>query len=38
MNNSLIAGSRRYAIAEVLPARSNEKRIDKNILDKYFFV
>tara|TARA_B100000424_G_scaffold237774_1_gene203462 strand:- start:815 stop:994 length:180 start_codon:yes stop_codon:yes gene_type:complete len=38
INNSLMAGSSRYAIAEVLPAKRSEKKTDKNILGKYFFV
>ena len=31
MNSSLIAGSSKYAIDEVLPASSNEKKTDKSI-------
>ena len=31
-NNSLIAGSSRYAIAEVLAAKRSEKKTDKKIL------
>ena len=38
INNSFIAGSNRYAIAEVLAAKTSEKKTDKNILGKYFFV
>ena len=37
INNSLIAGSSRYAIAEVLAAKRSEKKTDKKILVKYFF-
>ncbi len=38
MKSSSIAGSSKYAIAEVLAAKRSEKKTDKNILGKYFFV
>ena len=38
INSSLIAGSNKYATAEVLPSKRTEKKTDINILLKYFFV
>jgi hypothetical protein len=38
INSSLIAGSNKYATAEVLPAKRIEKKTDIKILLKYFFV
>ena len=35
INNLFIAGSSKYATAEVLPASKTEKKTESNILSKY---